>query len=143
MFISYDLVSFSCKLLLNWEVSCHQGISVREAGSTWGRCFWCFFPPRWMRLRLVTYLSPLLGCEFLKGNHVSFNHNFSLASNLCLTPTKHSFLLGTKAMHDIMGEISPALHMIRSGNFYYRFILSSSPSEPPLEWIAEHRSITY
>lgn len=141
---SFPVIQFPfsfCKLLLS------QG--VKETGSTWGGAR-CSLFPQWMRcsthrtsLRLVTCLSPSLGCEFLKGNHVSFNHNFSLASNLCLAPRKHSFLLGIKAMHDVMGESCPALHMIRSGNFSFLFILLGSPPEPPLEWIAEHRAITY
>lgn len=51
------------------------------------------------------------------------------ASNLCLPPSKHSFISGTKAMHDIMEESSPAIHVITARNFCFLFILSSSPPE--------------
>lgn len=61
-------------------------------------------------------------------------HDFSSASNLCLTPSERSFLLGTETMHDIMEGSSQVLHVIRSGNFS----LSVFPSSP-LRWMAEHR----
>lgn len=113
---------------------------VREIWSTWGPCFraLCLHSGFTAHLIVSGYMVFFLaGLWILQGQP-----QFSFSLNLCLPPSKHSFILGTKAMHDIMEENS-ALHMIRSGNFYFVFLLSSSPLEPLLEWVAEHRPITY